>query len=64
MNLAITRQRNLMKDAIRYYDDIRAIQRNFNIEDAIIQLKIEILQQQYAETVTELAKLLMETIPS
>lgn len=62
MNLAITRQRNLMQQAIRYYEDIKAIERNFLVEDAIIQLKIEILQQQYAQTVTELAKLLMETI--
>ncbi len=62
MNLTITRQRNLMQQAIRYYEDIKAIERNFNRHEPLITLKIEILQQQYAETVTELAKLLMEGV--
>lgn len=64
MNLAITRQRNLMQQAIQHYEDIKAIERSFNTEDVFVQLKIEILQQQYAETVTEIAKLLMETVKS
>ncbi len=59
MNLTITRQRNLMQQAIRYYEDIKAIERNFDKEDVMVNLKIELLQDKYAETVTELAKLLM-----
>ncbi len=63
MNLAITRQRNLMQQAIRYYEDIKAIERSFDTSDPLVQLKIGSLAEKYAETVTELAKLLMETIP-
>ncbi len=64
MNIQVTRQRNLMQQAIRYYEDIKSIERNFNTEDVLVQLKITLLAEKYAETVTELAKLLMETIPS
>ncbi len=54
----VMKQRNLMRQALVILNDISALERNFN-EDVLINLKIERLQEQYAETVTELAKLLM-----
>jgi hypothetical protein len=52
-----------MQQAIKYYEDIKTIERNFSTDDPLVQLKITLLAEKYAETVTELAKLLMETIP-
>ncbi len=60
MNNTITRQIILMQQAINFYEDIKAIERNFNRDnDVLVDHKCEILQELYAEKVTELAKLLM-----
>ena len=53
-----------MREALRILDDITVIELHFDTETVAIQIKIEELQAQYAETVTELAKLLMENVPS
>jgi len=62
MNLQITKQRNLMQQAIIYYNDIATLKCYFGTNDPLVNVKIEMLQKQYAETVTELAKLLMEAV--
>ncbi len=60
MNNTITRQRNLMQQAINLYEEMKIIERNFDRDnDALVNHKIECLEELYAETVTELAKLLM-----
>jgi hypothetical protein len=51
-----------MAQAIGFYEDIKTIERNFNTEDVIIRMKIEMLEERYAYTVTQLAKLLMEGV--
>ena len=57
--LQVMKQRNLMRRALRYLDDIEAIKRIFNSEEVAINIKIDDLQSSYAHTMTELVMALL-----
>ncbi len=57
----VMKQRNLMRRALRYLDDMETIKRSFDSEDVLINLKLENLQSSYAHTMTELTQLMMSS---
>ncbi len=61
----VVKQCILMKKALRIVDDIETIVRNFEKEDALINLKISNLQDEFAYTMAELTRLMLNIeIPS
>ncbi len=61
----VVKQCILMKKALRIVDDIETIVRTFEQEDALINLKISNLQDEFAHTMAELTRLMLNIeIPS
>ncbi len=61
----VVKQCILMKKALRIVDDIETIVRTFEQEDVLVNLKIGNLQDEFAYTMAELTRLMLNIeIPS